>query len=185
MGGRGSRASISTGPEDRPVESWTAGYWEEARRAGKYTKAHAGEFMGSDFVRRILDELRPHRIEHGVRAAEDPAVVAEIVRRGIALDVCPISNHKLMPGVSLGTHPIRALMRAGVKVTVSTDDPVCFGNTICGEYEALADSQAFTREELAQIARNGFEVALLGEDGKDRWTLAIESLLAEPVPHGQ
>src|SRR3954465_11717880 len=85
------------GVESLPVEPWTAPYWAAARRAGKYTKAHAGEFMGADFVRRILDELQPQRIEHGVRAIEDSAVVAEIKSRGIALDVCPISNHKLMP----------------------------------------------------------------------------------------
>lgn len=157
------------GFEDLPVEPWTAGYWAAARRAGKSTKAHAGEFMGADFVRRILDELQPQRIEHGVRAVEDPAVVAELVRRGVALDVCPISNHKLMPGIRLETHPIRALFDAGVKVTVSTDDPISFGNTLTDEYVALAERRGFTRPELVQIARNGFEVALMSEAEKRPW----------------
>ncbi len=147
------------GTESFPIEPWTAPYWAAARQAGKKTKAHAGEFMGAPFVRRILDELQPDRIEHGVRAAEDPALLTEIRRRGVALDVCPISNHKLMPGVALETHPIRTLFDAGVTVTVSTDDPISFGNTITDEYIALAERGGFNRAELAQIARNGWLVA--------------------------
>ena len=154
------------GFEDAPLEPWTAPYWAAARKAGKYTKAHAGEFMGAAFVRRILDELQPQRIEHGTRSVEDAGAVAEIRRRGIALDMCPISNHKLMPGISLANHPIRRLFDAGVKVTVSTDDPICFGNTVTDEYVALAERTGFSRKELVQLARNGFEAALLPEAQK-------------------
>ncbi|MSU46001.1 MAG: adenosine deaminase [Lacunisphaera sp.] len=157
------------GTESLPLEPWTAPYWAAARRAGKYTKAHAGELMGADFVRRVLDELQPQRIEHGVRALEDPAVVAEIKRRGIALDVCPISNHKLMPGVTLANHPIRQLFDANVKVTISTDDPLSFGNTLADEYTALVEQRGFTRKELARLARNGFDVALMSAAKKKPW----------------
>ena len=164
------------GPEDMALEPWSAEYWAEARRRGKYTKAHAGEFMGADFVLRVLDELRPHRIEHGVRSVENPAVVAELRRRGVALDVCPTSNHKLMPGVRLPEHPIRQLFDAGVTVTVSTDDPICFGSTVGDEYAALAKWQGFTRAELSQVARNGFAVSLLPEAQKQGWMAEIERL---------
>jgi adenine deaminase len=164
------------GPEDFPIEPWTAEYWAAARRAGKHTKAHAGEFMGADFVRRILDELNPHRIQHGVRAAEDPAVVAELRRRGVTLDVCPISNHKLMPGITLARHPIRELFDAGVRVTVSTDDPISFGNTLTDEYTALSVHRGFTRSELARLARHGFEAALLPEGQKQPWLQQLDAL---------
>lgn len=156
------------GPEYLPLEPWSKGYWAAARRAGKYTKAHAGEFMGADFVGRVLDELQPQRIEHGVRAIDDPAIVAEIKRRGIALDMCPISNHKLMPGITLATHPIRKFLDAGVKVTVNTDDPISFGNTLNDDYVALGEN-GFSRKELAQMARNGFEVALMPDAQKKTW----------------
>ena len=162
------------GFEDAPLEAWTAPYWEAARQAGKYTKAHAGEFMGADFVQRIIDELKPSRIEHGVRAIENPAVVRELIKRGIALDMCPISNHKLMPGISFANHPIRRLFDAGVKVTISTDDPISFGNRINDEYVALADKGGFSRPELVQIARNGFEVALMTEAQKQPWLDELE-----------
>ena len=165
------------GTESFPIEPWTADYWAAARKAGKYTKAHAGEFMGAEFVQRVLDELRPQRIEHGTRAIEDSGVVAEIKRRGIALDICPISNHKLMPDVLLATHPIRHLYDAGVKVTVSTDVPISFGSTIIDEYAALAAHRAFSRRELAQLARNGFEVALMPEAQKKPWLDELDQMI--------
>ena len=167
------------GTESFPIEPWTAGYWEAARKAGKYTKAHAGEFMGADFVRRVLNELRPQRIEHGTRSIEDPGVVAEIKRRGIALDICPISNHKLMPGIFLATHPIRHLFDAGVKVTVSTDDPISFGSTLEEEYAALAAECGFNRKELTRVARNGFEVALMSEAVKRSWLTRLDAIIRE------
>jgi adenosine deaminase len=165
------------GTESFPVEPWTAPYWQAARKAGKYTKAHAGEFMGADFVKKIIDELRPSRIEHGVRSIEDPAVVRELITRGIALDVCPISNHKLMPGISLANHPIRRLFDAGVKVTVSTDDPISFGNRINDEYVALAEGTGFKRKELVQIARNGFDVALMPDAQKRTWLAQLDAIV--------
>jgi adenine deaminase len=157
------------GFEDAPVEPWAAPYWAAARKAGKYTKAHAGEFMGADFVKKILEELQPQRIEHGVRAVENPALVQELAKRGIGLDVCPISNHKLMPGISLANHPIRKLFDAGVKVTVNTDDPISFGNSLTDDYVALVEKSGFSRRELVQLARNGFEVALLADERKNSW----------------
>ena len=164
------------GTESFPLEPWTAEYWAAARRAGKYTKAHAGEFMGADFMWRVLDELQPQRIEHGVRAIEDPALVRELIKRDIALDICPISNHKLMPGISLFNHPIRRLFDAGVKVTVSTDDPISFGNRINDEYVALAERSGFERHELVRIARNGFEVALMPEAQKQQWIGQLDAV---------
>ena len=119
----------------------------------------------------------PSAIEYGVRAVENPAVVAELRRRGVALDVCPISNHKLMPGVTLATHPIRQLLDAGVKVTVSTDDPISFGNTLSDEYAALVEHRGFNREELVRIARNGFEVALMPDAQKRPWLKQLDGLV--------
>ncbi len=166
------------GTESFPLEPWSAEYWAAARRAGKYTKAHAGEFLGADFVRRVLEELQPQRIEHGVRAVEEPALLAELKRRGVALDVCPISNHKLMPGVTLAAHPVRQLLDAGVTVTISTDDPISFGNTLTDDYAALVEQCGFTRRELVRLARNGFEVALLTEAQKRPLLAELNGLMA-------
>jgi adenosine deaminase len=169
------------GPEDRPLEDWTAGLWEQARRRGKYTKAHAGEFMGADFVDRILNELRPERIEHGVRAGENPATVARLVRQNMALDVCVLSNVKLaVQGVpSVAAHPIRQLFDAGITVTVNSDDPLLFGNSLSEEYYALHRELNFTLGELVQVAGNGFRVALLPESTRKAFLDDLEKIRGE------
>jgi adenosine deaminase len=99
------------------------------------------------------------RVQHGVRAIEDPAVVKLAVERGVTFDICPISNVGLKVVPSMREHPIRRLMQAGVRCTVSTDDPLCFANSLNEEYAALALELNFTRAELAHVARNGWEVA--------------------------
>jgi adenosine deaminase len=151
------------GPEYLPMEPWTAAIWSRARAAGKFTKAHAGEFMPASYVAWVLDHLQVTRIEHGVRSLEDPALVRRLIAEGIALDVCPISNLKLaVQGIpTMREHPIRRLFKAGVKVTISTDDPYFFGNRLEEEYFALHHDLAFTRAELVQVARNGIDIALL------------------------
>lgn len=156
------------GWEDLPVEPWTADVWHRARAAGKFTKAHAGEFMPAGFIDLILDQLKVTRIQHGVRAVESAATVARLLRDDIALDICPISNLKLaVKGVpSLAHHPIRRLFDAGVTVTINSDDPFFFGNTLADEYYALHQHLRFTPLELVRIAANGFRVALLPDHVK-------------------
>jgi adenosine deaminase len=147
------------GLESLPTEPWTAKVWARLRAAGKVTKAHAGEFGGADRVREAIEQLGATRIQHGVRAAEDPAVVALAAERGVTFDVCPLSNVKLGVTPSLSAHPLRALTAAGVRCTISTDDPLVFANTLNGEYAALAAEAGFSRAELARLAKNGWEVA--------------------------
>ena len=147
------------GLESLPNEPWTAKVWARLRGEGKVTKAHAGEFGGADRVREAIEQLGSTRIQHGVRAIEDPAVVALAAERGVTFDVCPLSNVKLCVTRSLAEHPLRALTAAGVRCTLSTDDPLVFANTLNGEYAALAAEAGFTRGELARLAKNGWEVA--------------------------
>ncbi len=147
------------GHETMPTHPDTGKIWARLRAAGKVTKAHAGEFDGAPRVREAIEQLGVTRIQHGVRAIEDPAVVKLAAERAVTFDVCPLSNVGLQVVPSLKDHPIRRLLKAGVRCTVSTDDPLCFANTINEEYEALATELTFSRDELAQIARNGWEVA--------------------------
>lgn len=147
------------GHEAVPTEGWTAKVWARIRAAGKITKCHAGEFDGPGRVREAIELLGVNRVQHGIRAMEEPAVVALARERGVTFDTCPISNVKLRVVPSLAAHPLRRLMQAGVRCTVSTDDPLVFGNSLNGEYASLASDAGFTKAELAQVARNGWEVA--------------------------
>lgn len=166
------------GYEQVPTEPWTEKLWARLRGAGKITKVHAGEFDGPARVREAIEVLGSNRIQHGVRAIEDPAVVALAVARGITFDVCPLSNVKLGVYSSLREHPLRRLMQAGVRCTVSTDDPLVFANSLVDEYIALGDELAFSREELAQVCRNGWEVAGVAPDLKQHALARIDQLLA-------
>jgi adenosine deaminase len=147
------------GFEQIPTHPDTAAIWERLRAAGKVTKCHAGEFDGAGRVREAIEVLGVARVQHGVRAIEDVAVIELAVARGVTFDVCPISNAGLNVVPAITDHPLRKLMRAGVRCTVSTDDPLCFANSLVEEYETLVHELAFTREEIAQLVRNGWEVA--------------------------
>jgi adenosine deaminase len=144
------------GPEDAPLEAWTQPLWEAAGQAGKQVKAHAGEFCGPEFIQTCVDQLGVRHIQHGTRLIEDAALLQELARRGLVLDMCPTSNVKLMPGVTWQNHPIDALMAAGLCVTLSTDDPISFGTSLNDEYLALAEHKGFTKRQLSDLARNGF-----------------------------
>ena len=151
------------GHEVAATEAWTAPRWSRLREAGKITKCHAGEFDGAHRVREAIDHLGVTRVQHGVRAIEDPDVVALAVARAATFDICPISNVRLGVVPSMAAHPLRALLAAGVNCTVSTDDPLVFGNSLADEYRVLAIEAGFTRAELARVAANGWKVASVDE----------------------
>lgn len=159
------------GLETMPTEPWSRPVWERVRKAGKVTKCHAGEFEGAPKVREAIQELGVRRVQHGIRSIEDPAVVKLAADMGVTFDICPISNVGLRVVPDIASHPIRALMKAGINCTVSTDDPLSFANTLTEEYTALATEAGFTRQELSQVARNGWAVADV-PDGTRRSMLA-------------
>jgi aminodeoxyfutalosine deaminase len=109
-----------------------------ARSAGLAPVPHAGEAAGAASVWGALETLGAERIRHGIRAAEDPVLVSELAARGIVLDVCLISNLVTRSVASLGVHPLRDLVAAGVSCSLSTDDPAMFDTDLTKEYEAAA-----------------------------------------------
>jgi adenosine deaminase len=134
-----------------------AGVYRRLPRLGLLPVVHAGEVGGPDSVAEALRWLRPRRIAHGVGAAGDGALVRQLARSGVALDVCLTSN-AATGAFPLARHPVVALIRSGVTVTLATDDPGLFGATLLGEYRKLARLGA-TRGELAAVLRAGFRAA--------------------------
>lgn len=136
--------------------------------------------MPAEFITLVLDELKVSRIQHGCSAAEDPAVVARLVRDAVALDMCPISNLKLRArGLkSLREHPLRAFLKAGVCVTANSDDPFFFGNTLTEDYAALAMEAGFSKRDLLALVRNGWRVALLPDAAKAPFLAQLSTIEA-------
>lgn len=119
-----------------PAEPYRRAF-EIARDGGLGIVPHAGEAAGPESIREVLS-MNPARIRHGIRAAEDPGLLAEIVDRGVVLDVCPTSNLRLGCVASLEEHPLPVLRAAGALCTISTDDPAMFGTDLGREYEIAA-----------------------------------------------
>jgi aminodeoxyfutalosine deaminase len=110
--------------------------FEVARDGGLGSVPHAGELAGPESIRVALDVLHADRIRHGIRAEEDPALVSELAERGIVLDVCPLSNLRLGIVASLADHPLPRLVAAGVRCSISTDDPALLDTNLTCDYEA-------------------------------------------------
>jgi adenosine deaminase len=129
-----------------------------AAEAGLGCSVHAGEWAGAESVRGAL-ALPVTRIGHGVRAIEDPALVAELAARGIVLECCPTSNVALGVFDSYETHPLPALRAAGVKVTLASDDPPYFGASVGGEYAVARERFGWGDAELLAITRTAIEAS--------------------------
>lgn len=160
-------ASGRTGPRFAPA-------FEAARAAGLHRTVHAGESSGPEGVRDALDVLHAERIDHGVRAVEDEALVAELVSRRVPLGVCPHSNVALGLYADRSSHPLDALRRAGVPVSINTDDPALFGVTLPGEYAAAAAAHGWDDGVLVDLARTSLEAAFCNDDVRGEARRALD-----------
>jgi adenosine deaminase len=132
--------------------------------AGLGCSVHAGEHAGPESVRAALALPGVVRISHGVRAVEDPALVAELAERGIVLEVCPTSNVVLGVFPSYDDHPLPVLRAAGVPVTLGSDDPPYFGTTIGREYEIAHEFLGCSVQDLQEITETALNAAFLDVD---------------------
>ncbi|MHA1524554.1 MAG: adenosine deaminase [Alphaproteobacteria bacterium] len=135
-----------------------------AHEAGLECTVHAGEVDGPESVRAALDTLPVKRIGHGVRAVEDPELVARLADSKIVLEVCPGSNVALQIFPSRAAHPLRQLRDAGCIVTINADDPPFFWTDIGAEYEGVSTQMGFTDAEMHQLTRNAVNAAFVDED---------------------
>lgn len=142
--------------------------FERAGEMGLKRVAHAGEEGPPDYIWEALDLLKVDRIDHGNRAMEDPALIRRLVDENMTLTVCPLSNHKLCVVDDLSRHPLPAMLDAGLKVTLNSDDPAYFGGYVNRNYEAMADQTGVTRDQLVEVAINSFAGAFLPEADKAR-----------------
>jgi adenosine deaminase len=159
----------------RPPQLFSAAY-EEARRLGLRTVAHAGEEGPPSFVAGALDDLGAERIDHGVRSLEDSELVARLARDQIPLTVCPLSNVSLRVVDRLGEHPLPAMVEAGLLVTVNSDDPAYFGGYVGDNYAGVHTELEFDRSDLTMLARNSIRASFLTEPEKQVLLDEIDNL---------
>jgi len=168
------------GFETLPLEPWTAEVWARSRAAGKRNKAHAGEFGGPASVRQVMDDLRVDRVQHGVRAVEDPEFLRRLAGEGTVLDLCPISNVRLKVSPSVAAHPLRALLEAGVRCTVNSDDPILFGNYLTDDLDALVSEAGFTFSDIIALLKVGWEEADVDASVRNRFMAELDQAAANP-----
>jgi adenosine deaminase len=149
-----------------------------ARDGGLLSAPHAGEHDGPSSVAGALDDLGAHRIQHGVRAIEDPQLVARLAESSVCLDVCPTSNVLLSVVPSIEEHPLGALLDAGVRCSVNADDPLLFGPGLLEEYELCRTQLGFDDDRLAHIARCSIDASGAPDALKASARAGIERWLA-------
>lgn len=143
-----------------------AGAFKRAGAAGLGRTVHAGESSGPEGVWDAVQLLGADRIDHGVRAIEDPALVALLAERQIPLGICPTSNLVLRVYPDIASHPIERLRQAGVPVSVNTDDPALLGASLVGEYQLCTQAFGWSEDVQRQVARTSIEASFAPADTK-------------------
>jgi len=139
-----------------------------AAEYGLHLLIHAGEIGGPEKIREAIEHLHVERIGHGIGAIHDPSLMDLLADRRIPLEICPVSNictgalarQLQKPSVTLADHPLPRILRHGVPVVLSTDDPAIFHTTLRSEYQA-ALSMGLSENEIAQLVANSFQYAFL------------------------
>ncbi|ONK12100.1 adenosine deaminase [Streptomyces sp. MP131-18] len=149
-----------------------------AREGGLLAVPHGGELSGPSSVRDCLDDLRAARIGHGVRAAEDPRLLAQLAEAQVTCEVCPASNVALGVYDSFADVPLRTLWSAGVPMALGADDPLLFGSRLAAQYEIAREHHGFTDAELAGLARQSVLASAAPRDVREKILADIDAWLA-------
>jgi adenosine deaminase len=160
-----------------PPEKFAA-VFARARVEGLASVAHAGEEGPPEYVWQALDLLRVDRIDHGVRALEDPRLVDRLRGEAVPLTVCPLSNVKLRVFPTLADHNLKRMLDAGLFVTVNSDDPAYFGGYVLDNLVAARDALGLDRHDVQRLAANSFEASFLPPADKQRRRAEVEAFAA-------
>jgi len=153
--------------------------FQKAGAAGLKRTVHAGESSGPHGVWDAIELLHADRIDHGVRAIEDPRLVAVLAERRIPLDVCPTSNVRLGLYPTYCDHPIEKLRKAGVPVSINTDDPALLGLRLESEYGHCAEAFGWTDADLREIANTSVAASFADSTVKNEIAKEITAWRAE------
>ena len=183
--GRGVVGFGLSNDERRGTTSDFAPAFAIAERAGLALVPHGGELLGPGSIRVCLDQLHADRLGHGVRAAEDPALLDRIVQAGVALEVCPVSNVALGVYSDLTSVPLPTLLAAGATVALGADDPLLFGSRLAGQYATMRAAHDLGDDQLAELARMSVRASRAPQEVRAGLIGEIDDWLAlDPVRMG-
>jgi adenosine deaminase len=144
-------------------------------KQGYIALAHAGEEGNADYVWEAMDLLKIKRIDHGNNALQDAKLVEEIIKRDMALTICPLSNKALKVVPDLKDHPLKKMMDMGLKVTVNSDDPAYFGGQVNQNYIEIQKALNLSKKDIYELAKNSFNYSLLDENKKNIYLSKLEA----------
>jgi adenosine deaminase len=136
---------------------------------GLHRVAHAGEEGPPAYIHTALDLLQVERIDHGVQATRDRALMQRLASQGIALTVCPLSNIKLCVYPDLRSHSLGQLLEAGIAATVNSDDPAYFGGYVNQNFVQTFDALGLQASHAYILARNSLQASFAAEAAKAAW----------------
>jgi adenosine deaminase len=167
---------LDSGERGNPPEKF-ARVFARCRELGLHIVAHAGEEGPPEYIAAALDVLKAERIDHGVRCVEDPSLVQRLVSEQVPLTVCPLSNVKLCVFPTLAEHNLDALLRAGLKATVNSDDPAYFGGYVNQNFvETFEALPALGARDAYTLARNSFEASFASAGDKAYWIAELDAV---------
>lgn len=164
-----------------PPEQFEA-VFARARQLGFRTSAHAGEAAGAESVWGAIRSLKVDRIGHGTRAEEDDALLDYLVKKRIPVETCPMSNVRTGVVESYEKHPVRRYYERGMVLSINTDDPKMFGNSLAEEYMLLVEKQGFTLAEIKELVLGSIEMSWMPEERKRQMVTTFDR---DPVWSGQ
>ena len=168
---------LDSSERGNPPEKF-AKVFARCKELGFHLVAHAGEEGPPAYIIGALDVLKVERIDHGVRSEEDPALMERLAREKMPLTVCPLSNLKLCVVDDMAKHNLARLLRAGLAVTINSDDPAYFGGYMNDNYLAVVSALELSRTEVVQLARNGIDASFLPAADKGRLTAELDQYAA-------
>jgi len=149
--------------------------FEASVKEGYIPVAHAGEEGDANYIWEALDILKIKRIDHGNNCLQDDALVQEIIKRDLALTVCPLSNTALQVVKDLKDHSLKKMMDLGIKTTINSDDPAYFGGQVNQNYIDTQKALDLTKEDLYQLAKNSFQYSFLPENEKTNYIKELDA----------
>lgn len=150
----------------------------KARELGLLTVAHAGEEGPAQFILTALDDLKVSRVDHGVNALQDEALMQRLIDTQMPLTVCPLSNTKLKVFNNMSEHTILEMLKRGVCVTVNSDDPAYFGGYMTENFVALSDALNLNQTQAKQLVINSINASFISANAKSQLLSELEAFSA-------